>query len=54
MSKNNKSDQSSRPKQGQAGHWIKHIRDGYQPEKGKLSPTKPPTNPPNKGSSGKK
>lgn len=30
------------------------IKGGYQPPTGKLSPTKPPTNPPNKGSSGKK
>ena len=40
MSKNNKSDQPPRPKQGQAGHRIKPIGDGYQPERGKFIPDK--------------
>ena len=58
MSKNNKPAPS--PKREQGGPQPAAIapqldmRSGYQPTTGKLSPTKPPTNPPNKGSSGKK
>jgi len=60
MSKNNKPVPLPRPKQGQdspqpvAISPELKIKGGYQPTESKLSPQKPPSNPPNKGSSGKK
>ena len=57
MSKNNKP--APLPKRGQDGSQPTAIgpqldmRHGYQPTS-KFSPKKPPSNPPNKGSSGKK
>ena len=60
MSKNNKPAPPSRLKQGQDGPQPAaigpelKIKGGYQPTESKISPQKPPSNPPNKGSSGKK
>ena len=57
MSKNNKPSPPSRPKREQDSYQVKFITgvtDGYQPATDKLSPVKPPSNPPNKKSSGKK
>ena len=58
MSKNNKP--APHPKRDQGGPQPTLIgprldgKLGYQPTTSEVSPTKPPTNPPNKGSSGKK
>ena len=49
MSKNNKPSPPRRLKQGQDKYQL-----GYQPAVSKLSPEKPPSNPPNKQSSGRK
>ena len=49
MGKNNKPSPPRLPKQGQDKYKF-----GYQPAVSKISPEKPPSNPPNKGSSGKK
>ena len=55
MSKNNKSAPPSRPEQGQDGHPLRSLREGYQPKASQSSPQKPPSNPPKIGkSSGKK
>ncbi len=60
MSKNNNPAPPPRPKQGRDGPQPTltspelKIKGGYQPTESKLSPKKPPSNPPNKGSSGKK
>jgi hypothetical protein len=50
MSKNNE----PVPPQGQDGHPPRLLKEGYQPKASQSSPQKPPSNPPNKGSSGKK
>ena len=55
MSKDRKSSSSSsdRPRIVGINQEIRLVKGGYQPERSKFSPTKPPTNPPNKGTSGK-
>ena len=56
MSKDRKSSSSSsdRPRIVSIKQEIRLVKGGYQPEMSKFSPTKPPSNPPNKGTSGKK
>lgn len=56
MSKDRKpsSSSSDRPRIVGIKQKIRIFKGGYQPERSKLSPTKPPSNPPNKGTSGKK
>ena len=53
MSKSNKPTRPTRPHQGQSDQGIVRI-GGYQPKATEQSPQKPPTNPPNQGTAGKK